>query len=64
MDIKEIKNTVNAINAIRDDGEAAHSMESDLYHEFVNYIKKTGTKNQRAIAKSILETEKIDISPY
>lgn len=44
------------------DYEGAHSLEDDLFEEFVKWIAHTGTNEQRNVANTVLESKLIDFA--
>jgi hypothetical protein len=62
MDLKEIKLKVKDIEKEKDDDEVAHSLEDQLYQDFVDHIAKTGNNEQRRMARAVLRTNKIDFA--
>ncbi|NQU86725.1 MAG: hypothetical protein HQ541_13285 [Mariniphaga sp.] len=64
MNLKEIKAMVANIDSAKDDDEMAHCAEDDLREDFIKHISKTGTKEQRKMAREILKTNDIDFSRW
>lgn len=64
MTLKHIKEVVSDIEKIREDDEEAHGKEDDLYRDFVKYIARTGTKEQKEKAKEILKTSNIEFARW
>ncbi len=60
MNAEEIIDKVTKINNYSADDQAAHEMEDDLYREFIEYIRDSGTLEQRAMAEEVLKTSDID----
>ena len=48
--------------AANGDYEGAHSLEDDLFEEFVKWIAQTGTNEQRNVANTVLESKLIDFA--
>jgi len=63
MNLKEIKDAVKYIDAIKGDDEAAHSKEDALYHDFIRELSKRKDR-VGAFAKEIIKTEKIQFSRW
>jgi len=64
MDLKEIKLRVKDIEKEKYDDETAHSLEDQLYQDFVDHIAKTGNDEQKKMARAILQTNKIDFARW
>ena len=64
MKLEEIRKRVSEIYSERDDDESAHSLEDSLHENFIKYIAKTGTKEQRKMAKEILRTSEFDFARW
>ena len=59
MNLEYIKEQIIKILDFEGDNEVQHILEDDLYREFVEHISKTGTKEQKKLAKECLKTEDI-----
>jgi len=64
MKRKEIKTRVRHIKDIANDYEYAHDEEDLLVWDFVKYIAKTGTRNQRIKAKMVLASHRLPFARY
>ena len=64
MDIEKIKEKVAYIDSIKNDDEAAHSIEDQLRHDFILYIANFGPKDLSEMAREILKTEEIDFRKW
>lgn len=64
MTIYKIRKAIKQIDASRGDPEAAHSMEDDLYQNFIEYISDGGDARTddklTEKATAILGTKKLD----
>jgi hypothetical protein len=74
MNIKDIKERIQAIELMKGDSEAAHAAEDDLYEGFVKFIANcdgNGEKDAfylprpvRAMAEEILKTKNIKFTRH
>ena len=64
MNVKEIEKRIKEIENVVEDDEVAHIKEDSLYWDFVDYIAKTGNKDQRKKARMILRTKKFDFARW
>lgn len=64
LTITDVKDRVEYIKSVAWDFESAHSHEDQLHHAFLQHILENGRKEDAAIAKEILETDKIDFARY
>lgn len=56
MEIEEIKKRVEQIERFKDDDEVAHSLEDNLFYEFVESIKNNNFKN---LEEAIIASEEL-----
>ncbi len=59
MNIKDIQEKVEAINADQKDYERAHALEDALYLEFVKHVAQAENPKLRALALEVLKTKDI-----
>jgi len=64
MNLRKIEDRVADIKAAIDDDEMAHCAEDNLRLDFIKHISKTGTKEQRKMAREVLKTEEFDFSRW
>jgi len=64
MNLKEIERRVVDIYSGKEDDEYAHVQEDELHLDFIKYIAKTGTKEQRKMAREILKADDFDFSRW
>lgn len=64
MNIETIKETVRKIESIKEDHEAAHGLEDDLYHRFLLHVSMYGNDYLGKMADEILKTKNIDFPRY
>ena len=65
MDIKQIKNTVARIKAVKGDYEVAHGMEDVLMLDFIRHVsQQTDCAALAAMAHEVLKTGSIDFARY
>ena len=62
--LKGVEKRVKNIYAVRNDNEMAHKAEDSLHIDFIKHIAKTGTKEQRKMAREILKVDKMDFSRW
>lgn len=63
MDVKQVKQVIACIDAVKEDYEAAHYMEDNLYLDVLRHIAEGG-ENAQAIAKEALKSREIDFNRY
>lgn len=59
MGIEEIKKRVEQIEGYKDDDEVAHSLEDNLFYEFVESIKNNNFKNLEEVIIASEELMKV-----
>jgi hypothetical protein len=64
MTLEEIQKRIDAIDAIADDDESAHSLEDQLYTDFINYVASINNESLAAKAKLVLSTQNIEFSRW
>lgn len=66
MTKEQIQDKLNAIKALSWDHEAAHSLEDELYHDFITYISNSLKvhKDVSEMALLVLSSKKIEFPRY
>ena len=64
MDLKHIQKIIKQIKNQAGDDEGAHSLEDDLYHNFIEWLSQTRKDDIGIMAKEIIKTEKIDFARW
>lgn len=59
-----LQKRIQEIKDIKDDDEAAHSWEDDLYEDFIRYVSENGPQELAEKAKIILKTKEIKFSRW
>ncbi|MBM6615623.1 hypothetical protein JTF06_12075 [Desemzia sp. RIT804] len=63
MNEKQVKQVIACIDSIKEDYEAAHYMEDNLYLDVLRHIAEGG-ENAQSIAKEALKSREIDFNRY
>jgi len=62
---EDIKKYIDGIREAIQDPEIAHSIEDDLYHDFVRFVSKYAeNEKMRMLAEEVLKSENIDFPKY
>ena len=66
MKIQDINRQITLIceMMITEDHETAHSLEDNLFHDFVLHISETGTGEQKKLASLVLKTKNIEFKRW
>ena len=64
MTLDEVENRVQKIRACAGDDETAHSMEDDLYRDFIECVATSTLEHYSDMARKILETNKIEFARW
>jgi uncharacterized protein (DUF1697 family) len=60
MKNEEIIERVKQIEETKDDNEVAHSMEDQLYVDFIRYVSQSGNEQLAIKAKLVLKAQDIE----
>ena len=64
LTLEKVEKYVEEIVKNSNDNDYAHVQEDNLYIRFTKHIERTGNKKQKAMAKAILKTKKIDFERF
>lgn len=65
MNLKTIKKRIEQIKQKTDDDGVAHSIEDDLYLDFINYVAKNSkNKKIKEMALEVLKTNEISFDKW
>jgi len=66
MDVEKIIEFVSRVDASKGDYEVAHSMEDELYAEFILFVSKSDLvpKHIQEMAELVLTTKDLDFERY